>query len=217
MHTFFMVSAPPNPTLLYVTNPMCTWCYGFTPVIRRLHALWQGRLNVKVLLCDMQAYATEPLQQQEKQRLAVSWHRVQERTHLPFDYGFFTRKGFVYKTEPVCRALLSVRLLRPVLTLEVLRAFHSAFYADGLDVTDSEVLTRIVKLFGISENLFLTLYESEEVTAQLQAEFNFVYGLEATSFPSVYIESMHGPALLVKGYVELHELEERLLHRLNHP
>ncbi|WP_242920214.1 DsbA family protein [Pontibacter liquoris] len=209
-----MMPQPDNPTLLYVTNPMCAWCYGFTPVVRRLRALWHGRLNVRVLPGNLQAHASEPLLPEQKQQLALSWHRVQERTQLPFDYRFFLQPNFVYNTEPACRALLCVRLLRPVLTLEVLRAMHSAFYADGLDLTDTAVLVRLVGLFGISENLFLTLFESEEIMGQLEEEFDYVAQIGGNRFPSVFLATAHGAELLTQGFCALDELEQRLLLRL---
>jgi putative protein-disulfide isomerase len=209
-----MVQMPHSPVLLYVTNPMCAWCYGFTPVIRRLQALWRGRLQVRVLLGDLQAYATEPLQHEEKERLAVSWNRVQERTNLPFNYQFFLQSGYVYNTEPACRALLCVRLLRPVLTLEVLRALHSAFYADGLDITDTKVLVQVVRLFGISENLFLTLFESDEIMNQMEEEFAYVHSIGASNFPSVFLDDMHGAERLTKGFCNLDELEQQLIGQL---
>ncbi|MCC9137833.1 DsbA family protein [Pontibacter silvestris] len=209
-----MIQAPQSPTLLYITNPMCAWCYGFTHVVRRLRALWHGRLNVRVLCGGLNAYATEPLHQEEKEHLAISWHRVQERANVPFDYRFFIKKNFVFNTEPVCRALLCVKLLRPVLTLEVLRALHSAFFADGVDVTDSAVLVRVVGLFGISENLFLTLFESEEIMQQMEDEFTYVYDIGATNFPSIYLNTDHGAKQVTKGYFELDQLEQRLLQVL---
>ncbi|PRY07411.1 putative protein-disulfide isomerase [Pontibacter ummariensis] len=209
-----MVHVPVSPTLLYVTNPMCAWCYGFTPVIRRLRALWHGRLHVHVLLGDLHAHQTQPLLPKEKEQLAVSWHEVQERAYMPFDYRFFTQKGFVYNTEPACRALLCVRLLRPVLTLEVLRAMHSAFFADGLDLKDTGVLVRLVRLFGISENLFLALYESEEIMQQLENEFGYADSIGATIFPSVYLQTGEGLELLTNGYCPLDTLEQRMLRVL---
>ncbi|MCJ8167491.1 DsbA family protein [Pontibacter sp. E15-1] len=209
-----MMHAPPAPILLYVTNPMCAWCYGFTPVVRRLHALWHGRLKVKVCFGDVQATAAEPLSRQEKGSMAVSWHRVQEEAYLPFDFRFFTRADFVYNTEPACRALLCVRLLRPVLTLEVLRAFHSAFYADGLDLKDTAVLVHLVGLFGIRENLFLALFESDEIMRQLEEEFDYVDELGADTFPSLFLQTKQGFEKLADGYVPLHNLEQRLLQAL---
>ncbi len=209
-----MQYAPTPPTLLYVTNPMCAWCYGFTPVVRRLHALWYGRLKVQVLFGDLQAHTDEPLDQEDKDSMAVSWHRVQQETYLPFDFRFFTRNNFVYNTEPACRALLCVRLLRPVLSLEVLRAFHSAFYVDGLDLTDTEVLVHLVGLFGIRENLFLALFESEEIMDQMESEFSYVDEIGAVTFPSLFVQTERGIERLADGYVPLDVLEQRLLQVL---
>jgi putative protein-disulfide isomerase len=211
-----MGTANNNPTLIYVTNPMCAWCYGFTSVIRRLRALWQGRLKVQVLFGDLHAHSSTPLLQTEKDRMAVSWHQIQERTFLPFDYRFFTEQEFIYNTEPACRALLCVRLLRPVLTLEVLRAMHSAFYADGLDIRKPEVLAKIVGLFGISENLFLTLFESEEIMQQMDDEFGYVDDMGATTFPSVFLLTNHGAEQIAEGFTDLQDLERRMLQTLQY-
>jgi len=209
-----MIQLPNSPTLLYVANPMSAWCYGFTPIVRRLKALWHGRLQVKLLLGNLQAYATESLLKEEKERLALSWHRVQERAFLPFDYSFFTRPHFVFATEPACKALLCVRLLRPLLTLEVLRAMHSAFFADGLDLKDPAVLVRIVGLFGISENLFLTLFEAEEIMQQLEEEFAHVEQLGVSNFPSVFLQTSQGIEQLATGFCPLDQLEQRMLQVL---
>ncbi|MEJ8757106.1 DsbA family protein [Pontibacter sp. H259] len=209
-----MVQDPNTPTILYVTNPMCAWCYGFTPVVRRLAALWRGKLQVQVQLGNLQAYATESLQREERERLATSWHWVQQRTHQPFDFRFFLKRDYIFATEPACRALLCMRLLRPVLTLEVLRAMHSAFFADGLDLTDTRVLVQIAGLFGVSENLFMALFESEEVMQQLDDEFESVAQLGATNFPSVYLKTRQGAELVSKGFCQLYELEQRLLLHL---
>lgn len=209
-----MVYAPHAPTLIYVTNPMCPWCYGFTPVVRRLRALWYGRLNVQVLFGDMYAHTTEPLPPDEKSKLAVSWHQIQAYSFQPFDYRFFKQRDFVYNTEPACRALLCVRLLRPKLLLEVLRAFHSAFFVDGQDLKDPGVLVRLVGLFGIEENLFLTLFESEEIMQQMEEEFSYVNNIGVHSYPSALVQTGQGVEKIVHGYVPLDQLEQRLLQVL---
>jgi putative protein-disulfide isomerase len=209
-----MVNSPYNPVLLYVTDPMCSWCYGFTLVIRRLRALWHGRLTVEVVAAGMQPYNREPLSREQKDRMAVSWHRVQERTSLPFNYQMFLQEDFVYDTEPACRAIHVVRRLRPALTLEVLRAMHSAFYADGLNISDPQVLAQVVRPFGIGENLFFALFEADEIIEATEKEFEFVEMLGTTDLPSVYLEGGMGPELLSSGFCQLDELEERLLQHL---
>ncbi|WP_242693092.1 DsbA family protein [Sabulibacter ruber] len=208
---------PDNPVLLYVTDPMCAWCYGFTPVIRRLKALWSGRLSVQVMVGGLRPYAQEPLASTDKDKLAVSWHRAQRKSMLPFDYSFFLQKETVYDTEPACRALLTVRHLRPGLVLEVLRALHSAFYADGLDISDPQVLVDVVRPFGIDENLFLAVFETEEIYRQTQEEFSRVEQMGVTTLPSVYLDHPNGPRLISRGFCELDDLEDRLLQALQIP
>ncbi|MHA6247528.1 DsbA family protein [Pontibacter sp. CAU 1760] len=195
---------------------MCAWCYGFTPVVRRLRALWHGRLKVQVLFGDLHAHAQAAISQDDKNHLAGSWHRVQAETFLPFNYRFFTQRGFVYNTEPACRALLCVRLLRPVLVLEVLRAFHSAFYVDNLDLKDTTVLVRLVGMFGIRENLFLALFESEEIMQQVEDEFNYVEDIGATTFPSTYVQVGQDLQQIEHGYIPLDDLEQNLLSVLEY-
>ena len=212
-----MPMPPENPLLLYVTDPMCAWCYGFTPVIRRLKALWFGRLSVQVLVGGLNPYAQEPLASGEKDNLAVNWHRAQERAHLPFNYSFFLQKAAVYDTEPACRALLTVRHLRPGLSLEVLRALHSAFFADGLDISNTHVLVEVLRPFGIPENLFLAVFETEEIYRQTQEEFQRVEQMGARTLPTIYLDHPQGPRLISRGFCELPELEERLLQALQIP
>jgi putative protein-disulfide isomerase len=205
---------PESPLLLYVTDPQCAFCYGFTPVIRRLKALWFGRLSVKVLVGGVRPYLQDPLTAPEKDALAVNWHRSQAKSGLPFDYSFFLQKNPVLNTEPACRALLTVRHLRPGLTLEVLRALHSAFFADGLDISQPEVLVQVVRPFGIEENLFLAVFETEEMFLQTQQEFQLLEQMGVSTLPSVYLDHATGPRLISRGFCELPELEERLLQAL---
>jgi putative protein-disulfide isomerase len=193
---------------------MCAWCYGFTYQVRRLAALWQNRLQIQVVFGNLRAFNTSPLSREERERMATSWHWVQQRTHLPFDFKFFLHKEYVFNSEPACRALLCMRLLRPVLTLEVLRAMHSAFFADGIDLSDTTELVKIAGLFGVNENLFLTLFESEEIMQQLDDEFDLVSELAVTSFPTVFLKTRQGNELLTKGFCRLNELELRLWQHL---
>nr|WP_255478540.1 DsbA family protein [Rufibacter sp. XAAS-G3-1] len=180
---------------------MCAWCYGFTPVIRRLKALWVGRLSVQVLVGSLNPYAQSPLASAEKDKIAVSWHRAQGKSHLPFDYSFFLRQDAIYDTEPACRALLTVRHLRPGLSLEDLRALHSAFYAGGRDITNTHVLVEVVRPFGIPENLFLAVFETNEIYRQTQEEFQLVERMGVSTLPSVYLDHPQGPRLISRGFL----------------
>lgn len=64
---------------------------------------------------------------------------------MPFNReGLLARTGFVYDTEPVCRAVVTARILRPQADLlKVFRAFQHAFYVDALNTTNGFVLAEV--------------------------------------------------------------------------
>ncbi len=113
--------------LLYFANPMCSWCWGFAPVIR--HIVHEHREEVRLTVAlGALGHGQGPMRPQDKAAVREHWEHVHALTGQPFDFGFFDREGFVYDTEPPCRAVAVVRAQRPALALPYLEALHRAFY-----------------------------------------------------------------------------------------
>src|SRR5262245_30506309 len=62
--------------LLYFADPMCSWCYGFAPVITALAEHFAGRLPVKLVMGGLRAGNTRPMQPQDKDYIRNAWTRV---------------------------------------------------------------------------------------------------------------------------------------------
>ena len=41
---------PDAPHFIYFADPMCSWCYGFSPVMGALARQFEGRLPVRVVM-----------------------------------------------------------------------------------------------------------------------------------------------------------------------
>ena len=65
----------------------------------------------------LRAGNTSPMRPQDKDYIRNAWTQVNAATGQPFDIGFLERDGFVYDTEPACRAVVTVRRLMPKLAL----------------------------------------------------------------------------------------------------
>ena len=130
------------PRLIYVADPMCSWCYGFGP---ELAALLEGLpgLPIEVVVGGLRPYAKNPMSAEQKAEIRGHWATVAERSGLPFALEGLERENFVYDTEPACRAVVSARMLAPETTLYVLHEIQRAFYAQGLDTTDARVLAEV--------------------------------------------------------------------------
>ncbi|PVY42482.1 putative protein-disulfide isomerase [Pontibacter virosus] len=198
------------PHLIYVMDPMCSWCYGFAPVLHRLKKEQEGKLNFKLVLGGLRPGTTEPMGDEMKAAIKQHWQEVEKATEQTFDFGFFERESFVYDTEPACRAVVTMRYLQPEKELEMAEEVQRAFYARNNDVTKAEVLAEIALGLGIAEDTFLEKFHSDEMKEKTQQDFLIARHLQANAFPSVYLLVGHNLSLLSRGYYLYDALKAKL-------
>ena len=188
------------PHLIYVMDPMCSWCYGFAPVLKQLKAEQEGKLNFKLVLGGLRPGTTDAMDEQMTAAVRQHWQEVEKATGQPFDFSFFERDSFIYDTEPACRAVVTMRYLQADKELEMAEEVQRAFYARNNDVTKAEVLAEIAFKLGIAEEVFLEKFNSDEMKEKTKQDFLIARHLQANAFPSVYLLTGHHVNLLSRGY-----------------
>ncbi|SDF58928.1 MULTISPECIES: DsbA family protein [unclassified Duganella] len=198
--------------LLYVGDPMCSWCYGFGKEMTALMAMHPG-LELQIIVGGLRAGGTEVLDQAGKQFRLTHWARVEAASGLPFNReALMARENFVYDTEPVCRAVVAARRLAPQADLlAVFRALQHAFYADGLDTTDGRVLSAVVAAqLGIDVETVLRTWQDGVTIAQASADFAHARALGVRSFPALLLERDDGVVEISGGYAQAAQLDRQL-------
>ena len=104
-------------TLIYIADPMCSWCYGFGP---ELVTLLNGLPDVplEIVVGGLRANNTKLMDEELKTTLLSHWRHVEEASGLPFSDKVLSDAGFIYNTEPACRAVVAARMLAPAATLQ---------------------------------------------------------------------------------------------------
>jgi putative protein-disulfide isomerase len=207
------------PHLIYVMDPMCSWCYGFAPVLNKIKQEQEGKLNFKLVLGGLRAN-TEPMDAENIAKTKQHWQDVEQVTGQPFNYSFFDRADFIYNTEPACRAVITMRYLKPEAELEMAEKVQNAFYAGNNDVTNAVVLAEIASTFGIEEDAFLEKFNSDDMKEKTQQDFVITRHLQAIAFPSMYLLNGHEVHLLSRGfrtYEAMDMLLKNALKQINNP
>ena len=83
----------PQIRLVYFADPMCSWCYGFSPVISALAEQFEDRLPLDLVMGGLRAGNTEPMRQQDEDYIHSAWTKVGTATGQAFDMDFFNREG----------------------------------------------------------------------------------------------------------------------------
>jgi putative protein-disulfide isomerase len=90
--------------------------------------------------------------------------------------------------------------------LKVFRAFQRAFYVDGLDTTDGEVLAEIgtkaiaEQGIAITAGAFFEVFSSDEAIDAAQRDFALTRRLGVQGFPSLFVEVDGKIGRLTSGY-----------------
>ena len=98
--------------LVLVADPMCSWCWGFAPVVRRLAE--DLDLPVQVVVGGLRAGpSAEALDDRLASFLQGCWTDVQEASGQPFDHALLQTRGWRYDTELACTAVVAARRRAP--------------------------------------------------------------------------------------------------------
>lgn len=173
--------------LVYFADPMCSWCYGFWPVVASIRAAFGETLPIRLVMGGLRPGSTEPMTEAAKMNLRGHWTEVFEASGQPFNAEAMAGEGFIYDTDPAARAVVVVRRERPDLALQFLGAIHEAFYVGGRDVTQLAVLCDILSevVPGADLDAFSAIWNSEEAKQETWADYAISQKAGVTGFPTL--------------------------------
>ncbi len=207
------VSSPVS--LIYIGDPMCSWCYGFGVPVGQLLTRFP-EVSVQLVLGGLRAYNTQVMDDALKDKLRGAWAGVAQRSGQPFSPALFERNDFVYDTEPACRAVGTVREHAPHLALAMYHAIQHAFYADGRDTTKAAVLGEIWDdVHGRTREAwghidFLRDFDSEAMRQRARDDFAQAQRWGVSGFPTLLAVVDGQAQVLTNGYAEADMLAQRL-------
>lgn len=192
--------------LVYVMDPLCSWCWGFAPAVQALiDQAAQAGIATHVVLGGLRTGQTA-LDSATRGRILEHWHSVEAATGQPFRFEGAMPPGFVYDTEPACRAVVAVRRIDERLAWPMARGIAQAFYRDGLDVTRTATLVDVAEAAGVPRIRFAETFDLAATAQATQADFSWSHSLGISGFPTLLAERDRQFALLTNGYQPLEEL-----------
>jgi putative protein-disulfide isomerase len=174
-----------GPHLIYFVDPMCSWCYGFSPVIADIRRAFGRALPVRLVMGGLRPGTDTPMTDTAKTELRGHWNHVHEASGLPFDGAVLDRPDFLYDTDPAARAVVRVRREDPELALTYLAGVQRAFYAENRDVTDPEVLADLAAEFGLEREAFLADFETRDLKEETWRDYGTAQRAGVTGFPTL--------------------------------
>ena len=174
-----------GPHLIYFSDPMCSWCYGFSPVIDEVRRAYGDALPIRVVMGGLRPGTDTPMTPQAAREIAGHWNHVHEAAGVPFDPSLLQREGFVYDTDPAARAVVVARREGQDVALRYLAAAQRAFYAEARDVTSAGVLGDLAADLGLDRERFLADWAAEEAKQETWGDYGTSQRAGVTGFPTL--------------------------------
>lgn len=206
-----------QPLLIYCYDAYCGWCYGFSPVIKKISKEYQKRLHVEVLSGGM-ILPEQPVHiGVTASYIKTAYKTVEDHTGIRFgdDYLWHINNPdqsdwFPSSEKPAIAMCIFKELLPELQTVFAADLQYSLHY-EGRDLTDNEAYRHLLEKYNIPENDFYSKLSSEEYKEKAYYEFQLCKQLQVTGFPQVLMQATESKFhLLAKGYTDYETLERRI-------
>ena len=209
-----------RPEIRYFFDPLCGWCYGFSPVLMRLYEEFGERADfvahpggmivgervgpvggmaayIQKVLPDLEARTGVEFGEAYKKQLAEGT-KVQDSTPPSVGLTALARlDGNPGRTVPFAHALLL------------------ANFRDGLDLSDAATLAALAAPFMVDELAFRQLLADEPTLEQTQQGFAAASQIGITGFPTLVYRLGSQGAVLARGYVPYEQAAAAVERALN--
>lgn len=197
--------------MIFVVDPMCSWCWGFAPVIEELRTSLSESYRFSLVMGGLRTKGDMPWDEGFKEYLKAHWRHVFQRTGQVFSDRLFEKEHFDYDTYPACKAVITVRELFGIQkAFSYLHTIQEAFYTRAEDITNLDVLCDLLQTVGLDRTSFRAFFESDRAQLLMEHDFAKARSMGANAFPSVVIIDEQGHMICQKGYRSLPEMKKLL-------
>ena len=200
--------AQDKTTIIYIGDPMCSWCYGFAPEILKVKEHYSD-FDFKLVMGGLRPYGKETMKELGD-FLKHHWKDVHKASDQPFSYDILKNESFVYDTEPACRATVVAREMKPEIEFPFFKAIQSRFYVHNDNTNNMETYLLLAEEFGLDKEEFKKQFESEEIKKKTQEDFSLSSQMGIKGFPSVIISQNGNLTLVSNGYMKAETLIENI-------
>tara|TARA_R100001369_G_scaffold22674_2_gene41325 strand:+ start:28506 stop:29144 length:639 start_codon:yes stop_codon:yes gene_type:complete len=196
-------------TIYYVYDPLCSWCYGFSPVMKKLKNSYDNEFNFEVISGGMQSGDRKQPVSVIRDYLKGAYKNVTERTGVEFGDKFMkvlddgTR---ILDSIPPSIALSIIKELKPEETLNFAAIIQEAIYYDGMDWNLVEAYFPYLEKYNIDPDEFMKKFEDPFYKEKTLEDFKLASNFGVTGFPTVILKKDDKYYLLAQGFVPFEQL-----------
>jgi putative protein-disulfide isomerase len=202
--------------IIYVYDPLCGWCYGFSPVIQQLRESHGAAYDFEVISGGMVTGNRVRPFREMAEYISQAYPRLNAMTGARFSdtflNGLLWDSTAMLNSMPGSVALSVFKSIRPQEAVAFAGALQTSLYQGANAPEQWDQYAEIARRFGLDGEDFLVKMRDPASAQMAQADFRRAEQLGVSGFPAVLLEKPDGQIVpLSNGWVPYSELVEKLL------
>jgi putative protein-disulfide isomerase len=204
-------------TIYYCYDAYCGWCYGFSPVIKRIAVEYKDKIAFEVLSGGMIITEQPRPIGAMAGYIKEAYKVVEERTGIKFgsDYLWHINNpddsDWFPSSEKPAIAMCVFKEYYPDRQVEFAADLQYALHYEGRDLCDDEAYRHLLEQYQIPAKEFYASLHSEAYKEKAYYEFALCKQLQVTGFPAVLLQASESKFyLLARGFTEYEALKQRI-------
>lgn len=204
-----------NPTLAYVWDPLCAWCYAFSPVIHKMMDRYSKEFNFEIITGGMATgnrvgpvsekalYIKKKLPDLER----ISGIKFSEKYYRLLDEG-----TAINDSLPPSIAFHVLKSLRRDLAMEFAGEIQDALFQQGKDLNQIKVYLAVAENHEVNKHAFMEYYEDPGFKKMAENDFSLSRTWGVVKYPSLVLLTETDARIIHKGYADYESLEKTIIH-----
>jgi putative protein-disulfide isomerase len=196
--------------LLYFYDPLCGWCFGFSPVIKKLEKEFQEQISFEAISGGMVlGDRVKPLSEM-KDYLKDAMPRLEEMTGVKFGKPYLDileEGSLLLNSELPCVAMTVFKSMTNKSSIEFASALKSALYQNGVNLNEVDNYKDLAESFDLSWEVFRSKLEDSAYKEKTYQEFQVGQQMGIGGFPSVVLSIGNQGYLIARGYRAENEMK----------
>ncbi|MDE3124532.1 MAG: DsbA family protein [Bacteroidota bacterium] len=206
-----------QPILIYCYDAYCGWCYGFSPVLKKVIPQFTEYFSVEVLSGGMVLPEQPTPIAATAAYIQQAYKTVEHTTGIQFGKDYLWHifhpelsDWFPHSEKPAI-ALCIFKEYFPDQQLAFAADLQYALHFEGRDLTDDEAYRHLLHKYHLPEIDFYEKLHSELYKEKAYYEFALCKQLQVTGFPALLLQASDTQFyLLAKGYTDEETLTTRI-------
>ncbi|MCS6824930.1 MAG: DsbA family protein, partial [Cytophagaceae bacterium] len=201
--------------VIYIYDPLCGWCYGFSQVIRQLYENYKEQAEFDVWSGGMIAGDRIGPIGIVAPYISRAYREVERHTGVKFGEKFLNdilKDGkAIFSSIPPSIALSVYKHMGGKEPILFAARLQKAIYYDGVPPGDTLAYKQIAIEFGLSEREFSSLMQTPQALSWAETEFKQSQTLKVEGYPTVFVEYKGKYYCIANGYINYSTLEKNFL------